>query len=214
MAMRVTDEMLRDRPVKKSTNASLTYYVPGRAQPYVHTLWVMTLGQTFGVSGMRAQSRRTAHWYPGAMQIGTLSVTGRERDQAGAQYLANFIRRHHESMISLPGTRFSSQSTTKGNKMLMKLQVPSEDMYVEGWIGNFTRNNRGVHEVAPEFKFEFTVINDRLTAGDPTVSVQIRDAYSGAKTLKYEEIFTINNEPTVAPGGGDMDTGRERRGGR
>ena len=194
MAMRITDQMLRNRPRKRGTNARLVFWVPEKGRPYQHSLWVEEVAQTFGVSGSRQQSRKAAHFYPRSMQQGMIQVTGRERSQESAQFLANFIRKHHESMISRPGVRFSQNSNALGNRMLMWFIMPSEYISVKGWIPSFTRTNRGVFEVAPQYTFEFFVVFDRLSAGDPLISHYIRDFYSpkNMKPTTHEEVFKAN----------------------
>lgn len=177
---------------KSNSNGSLSFFKDGTH--YVHTLWITSIEQPHQITGTRKQSKHVAHWYPKSYAPGDLSVTIRNRTQRDYQRLANLVRLHHKMMTDTPGMRFSNKSGSTGRRHLMFLQIPSEDIYVRGWISTFTLTKKGVHDVAPEYTFSFFTAFD-LYSSDPIISHQIREWWNPAKMKAVEDDpFVIDPE--------------------
>jgi hypothetical protein len=177
------------RKNKKNTNASLSFFRNNKH--YVHTLWVTLITQPHQVSGSKVQSMHVAHWYPRSYQPGDLSITIRCRTQADYQRLANMVRLHHRTMLETPGLRFSGKPNSKGLRHLLFFRCPSEALSVHGWISSFTLTKRGVHDVAPEYTFNFFTAIDPYSS-DPIISHQIREYWNPSKMKPEADPWTID----------------------
>lgn len=169
-----------------------------------HVLWVMEYSQPQQLTGSKAQSRTKAHFYPRAHAPGNITVSGRCESQADYQRLALFIRRHQRSILNVPhNERFARINTTNpGYKRLLRLSIPTENLYVRGWIDKFSISKKGVFEPVPEYRFDFFVVFD-ATAVDIGISHRIRSYYSASDYTTAAARASIENrdKPSEYPDG-------------
>lgn len=177
------------RKNKRQTNAGLSFY--RKNVQYLHTLWVTEIEQPHTMNGSRHQSAHVAHWYPRSYQPGDLSVTIRCRTQADYQRLTNMVRLHHRTMMEIPGLRFSGRANSTGLRHLLRFHLPSESINVHGWIPSWTLTKKGVHEVAPEYTFNFFTAIDPYSS-DPIVSHQIREYWNPSKMKPEADPFAVD----------------------
>lgn len=148
-------------------------------------LWVMGLNQTHALGGSSAQSKWFKHFYTKSYSPGVMNVTGRVRTQHRYDQLAEFIRAHHEVLLS--GESFSN--TSEGIQIpLMKLSIPSENLYMDGWIENFQGGAKKFNP-APEFSFDFFIIRDNHSANYEMIPASvIRSWWEGHSIYAGHEI--------------------------
>jgi hypothetical protein len=138
----------------------------------------MKVSQQHQLSGAKHQSRLKAHFYPRAHMPGNLMVTGRCESQEDYQRLARFIRRHQRAMISAPPEELLHRFDTgnDGYLRLLRFSLPSENIFIRGWIDKFAINKRGVFEPVPEYQLSIFVVFDHLAQNFP-ISHRIRQYY-------------------------------------
>lgn len=119
-------------------------------------LWVMEYSQEHSLGGSSSQSRWFKHFYPRSYSPGAITVTGRVRTQQRYDQVSEFIRDHQQVMIQRAGY---SNSGTKNQLPLMRLSIPFENLYVEGWVNSFAAGAKRFNP-APEFTLDFVVVKD------------------------------------------------------
>jgi hypothetical protein len=137
-----------------SYNAAIKYNSSGKLLGL--GLWVMEYSQTHDLGGSSQQSKWYKHFYPRSYAPGTITVSGRVRTQQRYDQVVEFIRGHQETMIQKAG---SSNAGTKNQLPLLKLSIPSENLYVEGWVASIAGGAKRFNP-APEYTFEFFVVKD------------------------------------------------------
>lgn len=160
----------------RGKNALLSYEVEGIKQ--THKLWVMKVSQDNRLSGAKHQSRIKAHFYPRAHAPGNMMLSGRCHSQEDYQQLAKFIRIHHRHIINAPDTEMFHRfdNGNPGYLRLLRLSIPSENIYIRGWVDTFMIQKKGVFEPAPEFQLSFFIVFDHL-AQNFAISHRIRQYY-------------------------------------
>jgi hypothetical protein len=169
-------------------NASLKYTTYGGHQ-LGFGLWIMEYSQSHDLAGSASQSKFFKHFYPRSYSPGPVTVTGRVSTQFRYDQLAEFIRFHQEVMVQNSGL-----SNAGDNQLpLLKLSIPSENFYVEGWIEAFASGAKRFNP-APEYTFDFTVVKDQHS-----LNVDLRPA-SVIRSWWNASIFNIgeiHNETDV-----------------
>lgn len=173
-------------------------------------LWVMEYEQSHSLAGEEIQSTLFKRFYPRSYAPSPMTVKGRVRTQHRYEQLAKFIRDHQLYLIDTPGL----SNAGKYQLPLLKLSIPSENVYVEGFIGSFQAGARRFN-VAPEYTFDFFTIKDNHSANaNIRPSHPIRMWWSG-QIIEEGEIIEDRTEEYDAMNipGHDPD-GLGRRGGR
>lgn len=119
--------------------------------PQTFSLWIMSLKQNNQLEGPRAQSRLTRHFYPRSYGPGELIVSGRAASQKNLQDLAIFIRGHQSSIVN---------GGVQIDKKMMTLVIPTEGIFLQGFIPRFNLIKRGVFAPIPEYTFNFVITYD------------------------------------------------------
>lgn len=148
----------KGRPRKP--NASLRY---DGATKY---LWVYSINHEIGMDGKKAQSRWTQRFYARSFRSGPFIIKGRCASMKDQQRLANFIRNHQLFMVEQTGKLGVNSST------LMRFNLPTEDIYLRGYVPTFTIHKKGHFAPAPEFEIQFQIISDRHST-DPLPSYTV-----------------------------------------
>ena len=186
----------KGRPRKP--NAVLRY-TDGKQQ--VKYLWVMEVEQEIGMEGLSYQSRWTKRFYPRSFKQGPLVIKGRCASMADQTRLAFYIRKHQLALVKHAGERFFSDSP-----FLMKFSLPSEDIFVLGFVPTFEIHKQGHFAPAPEYEIRFEVLFDRRHSNkDPMYSFAITDlaeAIQRGLTPEFEE-QPDSVEPDFLPGSFD-----------
>ena len=191
----------------KLPNASLTYYIVddvGNGTPYGIDIWVDVVSQTNQLSGESSQSRMTKHFYPRAHMPGNYVIEGTCESQSAYAKLAQFIRKHQLAMMNQPvGQDFSRIASHTGYRRLLTLSIPTESIWIRGFVPRFTIQRHGVFEPAPKFNFDFFVVFDQHST-DLRLSSDIRKYFQGGfDTSDIQDTPETNITPTVTlpPGG-------------
>lgn len=186
-------------------NASLRYKgTNGKMRGF--GVWVMEYEQGHTLAGEEAQSRWYKHFYPKSYSPGVMTIKGRVPTQHRYDQLATFIRDHQEALIRAPG---ASNIAGQSQLPLLKFSLPSENIYVDGWVNTFEAGAKRFN-TAPEYTLDFVVIRDNHSATlDLRPAYTVRAWFTGATV----EQGTIDNKVT-ADLGYEMHIDDDGEGGR
>lgn len=178
-----------------SYNSYLSY-VPLGKKKQRYNMWVMEYSQPHAVSGSSSQSKMYKHFYPRSYSPGNISVIGRVRDQHDYNNLAIFIRKFHQNLMAAPG----ASNLSNGRQIpLMTLFIADEGINVQGIVGSFEAGAKRFN-VAPEYRFDFTVIKDAHSKNtDMRAAYAMRRMWTG--TFIDEGPINNNTENLQQPGG-------------
>lgn len=148
-------------------NAGLIYTPPHRpTQNY--NMWVTEYSQPHDLAGSSSQSKLFQHFYPRSYSPGSLTIQGHVPLQEDYNNLGKFIRKHHMILMGLSG-----RSNVGATQLpLMKFVLPSEGIYVEGYVKTFEDGAKRF-AVAPEYTLEFIVVKDAHSK-----NLDIRSSYA------------------------------------
>lgn len=172
----------------KSPNAKVYFNTSG-GNVVEKNLWIMEISQGHEIRGKGAQSLLFHHFYPTSYAAGPMKVKGRVPNQAHYDYLGQVIRSHQ---VMIANNRGATNTVAYNDLALLKLEIPSEGILVEGFIKKFNAGAKRFNP-APEFEFEFEVIRDRHWKSTP-VSRIVRDTFFRSGEV-FEEELEISNEP-------------------
>jgi len=146
----------------------------------VFRFWPEIVEQGQTLAGSTAQSQFFNHFYAKGHAPQPVGITGRVRDQDMYDDLASYIRAHQILLVSTRGSNNPDTSAARFQLPLMTLRIPSEGLVYSGWIDRFEGGARRFN-VAPQFSFSFTSIEDRHSTNDKIVpSHALRSVFSGA----------------------------------
>lgn len=190
-------------------NASIQYTQRnGRAIAF--GLWVMDYDQPHTLAGNEATSRWYKHFYPRSYAPGVMSIHGRVRTQYRYDQLADYIRGHQEHMLRTAG---ASNIAGRTQIPLLRLSIPSENIYIDGWVETFKAGAKRF-DPAPEFDLDFVVIRDNHSANvDLRPAYAIRSWFTGAVIEQGREAPRVETQVRPGPFAVD-DDGPGGRGGR
>lgn len=123
-------------------------------------MWVMQYTQAHQLAGQEYQSKLFKHFYPRSYSPGDMMVTGRVPYQNDYDNLAEFIRSHQITMMGQPGLSNIADGNSSSTLSLMILGIPSEGIEVSGIVKQFQAGAKRFN-VAPEFQFNFFIVQDR-----------------------------------------------------
>jgi len=168
-------------------------------------LWVMGLEQVHELAGTTAQSKTYQHFYPRSYFPGAMVITGRVRNQAMYDDLADYIRGHQLALINNPtlDSGLSGSLTNRpGNETipLLEFNFPEENLLLTGWITPFEAGAKRFN-VAPEYTMNFVIASDRHSTNDRiNPSFAVRGWWTGA-FLDFDEngpIVDATKSPKVS----------------
>lgn len=191
-------------------NATLSYPVATNKSK-AFGIWIMKYEQGHRVGGSSAQSKWFKHFYPRGYAPGAITVTGRVPNQYTYDLLAEFVRGHQEFMIQSAG---ASNLSGRSQVPLLHLALPSENIYVDGWVDAFNAGAKRFNP-APEFTFEFSVIKDNHSKNyELTPSYALRAWWTGKTidTAATAPKITDTAEPSDDLGNAYFDPGSSKRG--
>lgn len=158
--------------------ASLTYKAGSTTR--IYQFWLEEIEQRHSLSGTSAQSQFFQHFYAKSYAPDPLQVTGRVRDQKQYDALAEYVRDHQILLVSTRGSNNPDVSAQKFQLPLMTLRIASEGLVYGGWIDSFEGGAKRFN-VAPQFTFSFTTIEDRHSTNSKLVpSHALQSVFSGA----------------------------------
>lgn len=162
-------------------NAYLAYVAPGKGKaPSVarsFLFWLEVIEQGHEMSGSMAQSQLFQHFYARSYVGGPISLTGRVKTQEQYNLLGEFIRTHQLTMVSASGGSNVGNDTVLP---LMRLGIPSENLYYTGWINAFEAGVKHFN-VAPQFITSFQVAADKHSTNELTIPSYLKRAtFTGA----------------------------------
>lgn len=181
--------------VAQTHNALISYYpIIANTNNTSETkyLWITKIAQTNELSGPTYNSKNTRHFYPRSYGPGDYQITGVAQSQEDYQLISRFIRKHQEQMVSGVKQIYVDQATIGSYKYLMNLIIPSENIFVQGWINSFTINKKGVFDPAPEYTFPFTIGWDSHSTNIDS-SFSIEKWYSPNRTDQIDPSIKITN---------------------
>lgn len=163
---------------KPGHNATLDYRaISANGKKYVARqffLYVEKLSQSHTLSGSSSQGRYSKHFYARSYAPGDMELKVRCRSQDDYQNLALFVREHQRTLVAQPGKFEVTSSASAGFKRLLRLSVPSENIFYHGWIKTITISKKGVFEQAPECTLTYTVAFDNGFTEKTKQSLQIK----------------------------------------
>lgn len=187
---------------KKNPTGILSYNLGAGNASNTFDLWIDSITQSNSLSGNSSQSRLTKHFYPHAHMPGDYVLEGTASSQKDYQNLAIYIRNHQVAMMNQPVDESFTRVAGAGFRRLLTLSVPSEGLWIRGFVPRFTLTKRGVFEPAPKFTFNFFVVFDSHST-DIRLSSEIRKYFTGGFDSAVVRDTPQNDTPTVtAPPGG------------
>lgn len=133
-------------------------YDSGFAQRF--NINITSIAQPQSLEGTQAQSRNKRHFYPRSHMPGDIAVAGYCTTLDDYHNLAYFIRKHQLALLNAPADVRFQFPNSADSKLLLRLDVPTENNHWSGFIKNFTVTKKGIHVVAPTYTFDFVVVFD------------------------------------------------------
>lgn len=121
---------------------------------------ITSIAQPHSLDGSQAQSRSARHFYPRSHMPGNITVEGYCTTLEDYHSLAYFIRKHQLDLLNAPNDVRFQFPNSQDSKLLLRLDVPTENNHWTGFIKTFAVTKKGVHVVAPTYNFDFVVVFD------------------------------------------------------
>lgn len=149
---------------------------------YSHNINITSITQPHTLDGTSAQSVKQRHFYPRSHIPGNIQVAGICLSQDEYQRLSRFIRVHQKAILDTPNdVRYQFPNSTD-SKLLMLLDVPTEQTQWKGFVEKFGMVKKGVFVPAPTYTFDFVVVFDQ-TSQNFALSNRVNRYYkAGART--------------------------------
>lgn len=147
-----------------------------------HPINITSITQPHTLSGASAQSVKQRHFYPRSHIPGDVAVAGICLSQDEYQQLSKFIRIHQKAILDTPNDVRYQFPNSQDSKLLMLLDVPTEQTQWRGFVSQFGMIKKGVFVPAPTYTFNFVVVFDS-TSQNFALSNRVTANYrAGART--------------------------------
>ena len=157
-----------------------TLYYTSNGKILSHDIHITSIAQPHTLDGNTAQSRNKRHFYPRSHMPGDIAVQGICVSQQAYQQLAYFIRLHQRAVLNAPNDIRYQFPRSNDSKLLLTLDVPTENTQWHGMVKTFGMTKKGVFEPAPTYTFNFMVIFDS-TSENVGLSSRVMRYYSAGK---------------------------------
>lgn len=182
----------------KGANAYFSYIAPGKGKvPSVtrsFLFWLEIMEQGHEMAGTSHQSQMYQHFYARSYVGSAVSLTGRVKTQEQYDLLGEFVRSHQLTMVSASGGANVGSGTALP---LMRLGVPSENLYYTGWINAFEAGVKHFN-VAPQFLTSFQVAQDKHSTNELVIPSYLKRATFTGSFLDGP-IYVPPKETTSSP---------------
>jgi len=157
---------------------------------------VTGIEQALNLKVIKGVSRLATMVYPRSYMPGNYEIKGMCETQQSYHELSFFIRTHQRAIAEAPATdRFARvrSGNTSGYARLLRLAIPSEGIYVRGWVEKFGVINKGVFDPAPTYNFSFFIVHD-LFSKDIGISNMLKYYQEGSDEAFFDRTATNPEE--------------------